>query len=143
MKKVLVTVAALGLALGVAGNALALDKPGAAATGEATTAPVVPQPTAPGVALWSVSGIWNLTGAVITNANGSQHVNTWSEEGADAFYIHSFKIKPVLQINDKVAVKGELRFIDRSIFGDNQRRPLGQFFEGGGSGGMAPQVKYM
>ena len=42
MKKVLVTVAALGLALGVASNALALDKPSRSTEVEATTAPRVP-----------------------------------------------------------------------------------------------------
>ncbi|NOQ66040.1 MAG: hypothetical protein GQ556_02330, partial [Desulfobacterales bacterium] len=49
MKKVLVTVAALGLVFGVAANALALDKPGRASESEATTAPVVAKATAPGV----------------------------------------------------------------------------------------------
>jgi hypothetical protein len=121
MKKVLATVAALGLVLGVAGNVLALDKPGEAATAEPTTAPRVPQPTAPGVALWSVSGVWNLTGAYISNANGDTgdggHVEINTSEGNDDFYIHTFKILPVLQVNDKIAVKGELRFIDREIFG--------------------------
>lgn len=117
MKKVLATVAALGLVLGVAGNVLALDKPGAAATSEATTAPRVAAPTAPGVSLWSVSGVWSLAGAYISNANGSSHVETNSETGNDDFYIHSFKILPVLQVNDKIAVKGEIRFIDRDIFG--------------------------
>jgi hypothetical protein len=117
MKKVLATVTALGLVLGLATNVLALDKPGAQAEGEATTAPRVPAPTAPGVALWSVSGSWVLAGAYISNGNGSQHVWPYAELGADAFYIHSFKILPVLQVNDKVAVKGELRFIDRSVWG--------------------------
>ena len=62
MKKVLVTVAALGLVFGVAANALALDQPGRAADVESTTAPRVPEPTAPGVSLWSVSGQWVLAG---------------------------------------------------------------------------------
>jgi hypothetical protein len=35
----------------------------------------------------------------------------------DAWYIYSFKVLPVLQVNDKVAMKGEIRFVDRSIFG--------------------------
>ena len=51
MKKVLATVAALGLVVGVTANALALDKPGRVSESEATTAPRVAAPTAPGVAL--------------------------------------------------------------------------------------------
>lgn len=119
MKKVLVTAMALGLTLGVAANALALDKPGRASEVEATTAPVVPKATAPGVALWSVTGQWVLAGAYIGNGMPGQSggANPYYETGADAFYIHSFKVLPVLQINDKVSVKGEIRFVDRSVFG--------------------------
>jgi hypothetical protein len=51
MKKVLATVAALGLVLGVTANALALDQPGRATQVERTDQPRVPEPTAPGVAL--------------------------------------------------------------------------------------------
>ena len=71
MKKVLVTVAALGLALGLASNALALDKPSRSTEVEATTAPRVPTATAPGVALWSVSGQYVLAGAYISDALGA------------------------------------------------------------------------
>ena len=71
MKKVLVTVAALGLVFGVAANALALDKPGRSTEVEATTAPRVPTATAPGVARWSVSGQWVLAGAYISAAQGA------------------------------------------------------------------------
>ena len=119
MKKVLATVAALGLVLGVAGNVLALDKPGAAATSEATTAPRVAAPTAPGVSLWSVSGQWTLAGAYLSKGMGnpgSASVKGRSDS-PDAFYIYSFKILPVLQINDKIAVKGQIRFADRDVFG--------------------------
>jgi opacity protein-like surface antigen len=38
-------------------------------------------------------------------------------DGSDAFYVYSFKVLPVLQVNDKIAVKGELRFIDRGVLG--------------------------
>ena len=119
MKKVLVTVAALGLVFGVAANALALDKPGRASESEATTAPVVAKATAPGVALWSVTGQWVLAGAWIGNGMPGQAggANPFYETGSDAFWIHSFKVLPTLQINDKVAVKGEIRFIDRHVWG--------------------------
>jgi len=119
MKKVLATVAALGLVLGVTATALALDKPGRATEVEATTAPRVAQPTAPGVSLWSVSGQWVLAGAYLQDGlglPGGADVFDASD-GNDAFYIYSFKILPVLQINDKISVKGEIRFDDRRVFG--------------------------
>jgi len=126
MKKVLATVAALGLVLGVTANALALDQPGRASVSEATTAPRVPEPTAPGVALWSVAGQWILAGAYVGNGLGNPaDANVWGdyepfglEKGADAFYIYSFKILPVLQVNDKISMKGEIRFEDRTILGE-------------------------
>ena len=120
MKKVLATVAALGLVLGVTATAMALDQPGAAATTEATTAPRVPEPTAPGVALWSVSGQWVLAGAYLSDGYGAPGIAAIYDEpetGADPFYIYSFKLLPVLQVNDKIALKGEFRFADRDVFG--------------------------
>jgi len=127
MKKVLVTAAALGLVFGVAANALALDQPGRASEVESTTAPVVAQPTAPGVALWSVAGQWVLAGAYLSNgygAPGGAAVNSVNappfvgpSDGADAFYIYSFKVLPTLQINDKIAMKGEYRIADRGVLG--------------------------
>jgi hypothetical protein len=122
MKKVLATVAALGLVLGVTATAFALDTPGKASTGEADTMPRVPQATAPGVALWSVSGEWVLAGAYLSNGLGmpggaAVQQDSYGREAADAFYIYTFKVLPVLQVNDKIAVKGELRFADRDVFG--------------------------
>ncbi len=119
MKKVLATVAALGLVLGVTANALALDQPSRATEVEADTAPRVPTPTAPGVALWSVAGQWVLAGAVVDGGlglPGGADVRDQSN-GNDAFYIYSFKILPVLQVNDKISMKGEIRFIDRAVLG--------------------------
>ena len=128
MKKVLATVAALGLVFGVAANAMALDQPARASEAESTTQPRVPEPTAPGVALWSVAGQWVLAGAYLNKGYGAPFgaaVNPRSVNasefggpaGADAAYIYSFKILPVLQVNDKIAMKGELRFVDRSVLG--------------------------
>jgi hypothetical protein len=132
MKKVLSTVAALALVAGVASNALALDKPGRASESEATTAPRVPTPTAPGVALWSVAGQWVLAGALVNGGAGDGVVdggvagsgivggaNVNNNDSTDAWYVYSFKILPVLQVNDKLSMKGELRFVDRVIFGGN------------------------
>jgi len=128
MKKVLATVAALGLVVGVTANALALDKPSRATEVESITAPDVPKATAPGVALWSVGGQWVLAGAYLSRGLGAPGQAAVGGEGSsgysdanDAFYIYSFKILPVLQINDKISVKGELRFADRDVFGISNR----------------------
>ena len=118
MKKVLATVAALGLVLGVTANALALDQPGRASEVESTTAPRVAQPTAPGVALWSVAGQWVLAGALFQNGEGRPGgASLTGETGTDAFYIYSFKILPTLQVNDKISMEAEFRFADRDVFG--------------------------
>jgi hypothetical protein len=118
MKKVLATVAAFGLVLGVAANALALDQPGRASEVESTTAPRVPAPTAPGVALWSVAGQWVLAGALFQNGEGRPGgASLTGETGTDAMYVYSFKILPTLQVNDKISMESEIRFADREIFG--------------------------
>ena len=118
MKKVLATVAALGLVLGVTANALALDQPGRASEVESTTAPRVAQPTAPGVALWSVAGQWVLAGALFQNGLGLPGGASLNDQtGTDAFYIYSFKILPTLQVNDKISMEAEFRFADRDVFG--------------------------
>jgi hypothetical protein len=122
MKKVLATVAALGLVVGFAASAMALDQPSRASQVESTTAPRVPQPTAPGVALWSVAGQWVLAGAYLSDGlglpGGADVNNDYDPNtGADAFYIYSFKILPTLQINDKISMEGEFRFADRDVFG--------------------------
>ena len=119
MKKVLSTVAALALVAGVASNAMALDEPSRASESEATTAPRVATPTAPGVALWSVAGQWVLAGAYVDGGKGNPGGADVQDEYSanDAFYIYSFKLLPVLQINDKISMKGEVRIDDRCVFG--------------------------
>ena len=121
MKKVLVTIAALGLVLGVTATAFALDQPGAQAQVPQEQKVVTAAPTAPGVALWSVNGSWVLAGAYLSDGLGLPGgvSATGSGPGADAFYIYSFKILPTLKVNDKIAMKGEIRFIDRDVFGTN------------------------
>jgi len=130
MKKVLATVAALGMVVGVTANALALDEPGRVSESEATTAPRVAAPTAPGVALWSVAGQWALAGAYVSKGRGGvpglptsdqtpggAAIQVSQGDANDAWYLYSFKILPVLQVNDKIAMKGEIRFVDRCISG--------------------------
>lgn len=123
MKKILVTIAALGLVAGFAANALALDEPGKAAEvpGERVEKPTTP--TAPGVALWSVKGQWVLAGAYLSDGQGlpgGAHL-TDPADSNDDFYIYSFKLLPTLAVNDKINMKGELRFADRDVFGLTDR----------------------
>jgi hypothetical protein len=135
MKKVLVTVAALGLVLGVTATAFALDQPGKAAEVEATTAPVVPQPTAPGVALWSVTGSWTLAGAYLSDgygAPGGAVLCGDDESSADPFYLYNVKVNPVLQVNDKISVHSELRFADRTVFGATDTAQVNPLYDSDG-----------
>jgi len=140
MKKVLATVAALGLVLGVTATAFALDQPLKTTTVESTTQPVVAQPTAPGVALWSVSGNWFIAGAYLNKGLGLPgHADlVGNNTGADAFYLYNAKINTDLQVNDKIGVKAEFRFADRTVLGAtdvaqlNPLEPVGATREFGG-----------
>jgi hypothetical protein len=120
MKKVLATVAALGLVAGIATTASALDVP---QTAPATGLQKAAAPTAPGVSFFSVTGDYSLAGAYLSNGNGlgggaDLFYATGSDENPDdTWYIHTFKLMPTLRVNDKIQVKMELRFADRNIFG--------------------------
>jgi hypothetical protein len=61
----------------------------------------------------------NPGGAAVGGRNGASGMNY--SDANDAFYIYSFKVLPVLQINDKISVKGEIRFADRDVFGLTNR----------------------
>jgi hypothetical protein len=92
MKKILSTVAALGLVAGVASTASALE--------------------------FNVSGHYFLEG-VYQSAGEGVGVVPWSGPGEDeasndAFWRHEFKIKPVMKVNDKIVVKSSIYLADNS-----------------------------
>ena len=109
MKKLISTVAALGLVAGVAGTASALD--------------------------FSITGKYMLEGYMLSNANGQdktlgtgQSGKNASDDGGfdpydddagtDSAWVHTFLFKPIMKVNDKVTVKSEIRFAKDSDFGD-------------------------
>ena len=99
MKKVLLTSAALGLGL-------------------ALTASVATAMT------FTTSGKANLTGIYLNHGDSSSAgfkaglVDESTDDNVDGWH-QSFKVMPKLQINDQTSVQGEIRFIDRQVYGDN------------------------
>ncbi len=119
MKKIISTVAALGLVVGVAGTASAMD--------------------------FSMSGEYILEGYMLNNADGGDNgrcrgaldnamddvytlldlskprtaVSTpiMTNAGTDSAWLHTFIIKPKLQVNDKIAMFSELRFARYNVWG--------------------------
>ncbi len=91
MKKVLSTVAALGLIVGVASTASALDL--------------------------SVKGYYKLEGKMLadasTTAAGVAFV-TNSNEGTSAWWQHDFRIYPTLTVNDHIKVMADVRLVTSS-----------------------------
>ena len=93
MKKVLATVAALGLVAGVATTASALDL--------------------------SVTGVYNVSGTTFSNALGGGVAPTGATEGSDSWYEHTFKFLPTLKVNDKVTMKADIRFAKANVWGND------------------------
>ncbi|MDH5298326.1 MAG: hypothetical protein OEV91_04835 [Desulfobulbaceae bacterium] len=94
MKKFLSVAAALGLVAGVASTASALD--------------------------FSVSGSYSVTGNYLSKSDGTGFDVT---EGAadpnapDAYWMHSFIIKPTMKVNDNISMLSQIRLADSAIWG--------------------------
>lgn len=93
MKKVLSTVAALGLVAGFAATASAVDV--------------------------KLSGYYEVDGIFYDHgdANGVAVLETDPEAHSNAWFMHTFHVKPVLKINDKTKVVADLWLADDSIWG--------------------------
>lgn len=94
MKKIVSTVAALGLVAGLATTASALDL--------------------------SVSGSYQLIGASQSDGLGAGNgvaLTGTTDNGSDAFYFHSFVMNPTLKINDNITMKADIRLADRDVWG--------------------------
>ncbi|MBU0682353.1 MAG: hypothetical protein KKD73_13130 [Proteobacteria bacterium] len=107
MKKILSTVAALGLVAGMATAAQALE--------------------------FSVSGYYFVEGAHLSSGDGNgvvttvedsglsgltDGVTTDKEVGNDDYYMHEFVIRPVMKVNDKVVMKAKV-YLATDKFGDD------------------------
>jgi len=102
MKKIISTVAALGLVMGVAGTASALD--------------------------FSMSGQYVIEGYMLNNADGEDNsvlqktggFDPYNDEaGTDSAWLHTFIVKPQLKVNDKITMFSELRFARYNVWGTN------------------------
>lgn len=94
MKKVLSTVAALGLVAGLASTAAAVE--------------------------FKMSGKYLVEGTYMSSGRGNGIVPT-EDAGAnnptDAYFMHTFEVKPTMQVNDKVSMFSTIRLADRTFWG--------------------------
>lgn len=108
MKKIISTVAALGLVAGFAATASAME--------------------------FSMTGKYVLEGYMLNNADGEDKsfgtvdgtfpnaggFNPYSDEaGTDSAWVQTFLVKPTLKVNDKITMFSEIRFAKDSDWGDD------------------------
>ncbi len=107
MKKVLSTIAALGLVAGLASTAAAVE--------------------------FKMSGKYSVEGTYLSNFNnftlgsvatapligpgGIMPVDQGAANHSDSWYMHTFEIKPTMQVNDKVSMVSVIRLADRTFWG--------------------------
>jgi hypothetical protein len=94
MKKVLVTVAALGLVAGVATTASAVE--------------------------WKMSGKYMVEGAYLSDAAGAGVLLNDTATGhdtSDAYYLHTFETNVGMKVNDKVSMNAVVRLADDTFWG--------------------------
>ena len=95
MKKVLSTVAALGLVAGLASTAAAVE--------------------------FKMSGKYLVEGVYLSDARGlGMDVTETSAEStpSDAYWLHTFEMKPTMKVNDKVSMSAVIRLADDTFWGN-------------------------
>ncbi len=95
MKKVLVTIAALGLVAGAATAASAVE--------------------------WQISGKYMVEGAYLNSANSGGVVATeapGTSNNTNAYYLHTFEINPSMKVNDKIAMYSVVRLAQDNFWGN-------------------------
>ncbi|MHB8148879.1 MAG: hypothetical protein ACYDIB_01825 [Desulfobulbia bacterium] len=94
MKKVLSTVAALGLVAGLASTAAAVE--------------------------FKMSGKYLVEGAYLSDARGTG-LDVTEAAGqntpSDAYWLHTFEIKPTMKVNDKISMGATIRLADDTFWG--------------------------
>ena len=91
MKKLISVAAALGLVAGVATTASAMD--------------------------FSVSGMYQVEGYYLNNADGAGFHPSDDEAGSMSGWVHTFLMKPEMKVNDKITMKADIRFLKDTDFG--------------------------
>jgi hypothetical protein len=97
MKKVLSTVAALGLVAGLASTAAAVE--------------------------FKMSGKYLVDGAYLSDARGEGlHVTEAAGEStpSDAYWLHTFEMKPTMKVNDKISMSATIRLADDTFWGGQE-----------------------
>jgi len=95
MKKVLSTVAALGLVAGLASTASAVE--------------------------FKMSGKYLVEGTYMSSGNGAGIVATedaTDHNPSDAYFMHTFEVKPTMVVNDKISMNSVIRLADRTFWGN-------------------------
>lgn len=119
MKKVLSTVAALGLVAGLASTAAAVE--------------------------FKMSGKYLVEGAYLSDARGDG-VSVLEKVGestpSDAYWLHTFEMKPTMKVNDKISMSSVIRLAQDSIWG-TQDDTLGQQMSDDNNSGVYVHQLYM
>ncbi|MFA6499640.1 MAG: hypothetical protein WC256_12975 [Desulfurivibrionaceae bacterium] len=95
MKKTLATAAALGLVIGLAPTASAVE--------------------------FKISGKYLLEGAYLSDARGAGLDLTEAagvSPPSDAYFLHTFEIRPVMKVNDKISMFSTIRLADDTFWGN-------------------------
>ncbi|MBU1404639.1 MAG: hypothetical protein KKE83_08125 [Proteobacteria bacterium] len=92
MKKVLSTVAALGLVAGLASTAAAVE--------------------------FKMSGKYIVEGYSISDANTTYGADLAGPTSSDAYWMHTLQIKPTMKVNDKISMHGDVRIFKEAVWGD-------------------------
>lgn len=98
MKKVLSTVAALGLVAGLASTASAVE--------------------------FKVSGSYVVDGIYLDSGanNGFKLTETTTEDNSsNSWFMHTFQINPTLKVNDKITMNTEIRLADNTVWGSQAK----------------------
>jgi hypothetical protein len=107
MKKVLSTVAALGLVAGLASTAAAVE--------------------------FTMSGKYIVEGYSLSDTESARAgADLTGPTDSDAYWMHTFQIKPTMKVNDKISMKADIRMFKESPFGTTSED--GQSYNDEGNG---------
>ncbi|MCK5615496.1 hypothetical protein KAR91_77245, partial [Candidatus Pacearchaeota archaeon] len=120
MKKILLSAAAFGLVFGVASTA------SAAFDSFSVTGYYEVKGTYQSDGLGRTAGV-----DLVENAAGANN----EEPGADSFYQHDFRMYPVLKVNDKISMFGDIRLASTGVWGTGTN-----FYDSGNQGVTANKI---
>jgi|GEM_PF-5693902 len=129
MKKILFTVAALGLGLGLAASVASAEMSFSSTGKYEAQGFYVSEGSSSGQGMqvgifdknlsWSAGACTN-GGLDFVDADDNPYCINYYDTKANDMWHHSLYIFPELKVNDNVALKSEIRMIDRDVWGSNQ-----------------------